>query len=840
MPDLLLELFSEEIPARMQKQAAEDLRRLVTSALVDAGLTYEGAAAFATPRRLALTVHGLTARSADVTEEKKGPRVGAPDKAIDGFLKGAGLTSIDQAKVQPDKKGDFYVASVTKPGRAVEDIIAEAVPAVIRTFPWPKSMRWGRRSAPSDSPFAGNDAEGTSSLRWVRPLRSILCTFGPETEEPVVVNFEVSGIETGDVTFGHRFMANGEPIKVRRFDDYVPKLEAAKVVLDPARRKAIIEAEAKNLAFAQGYEVVSDEGLLEETAGLVEWPVVLMGSFDEAFLKIPPEVIRLTIRQNQKCFVLRKAGHGESNLPLEGRSSSAEGGTREGGVVESPPLLDRHDLPGGKSGRSILPLKGGDTSAVTLTNRFLLVANIEAKDGGKEIVAGNQKVIAARLSDARFFWEQDLKVPLEQHAKKLSTITFHEKLGTQTERVERIARLAVEIADVLAGPPNFFFGKKLDPDDLSKEQDYRGKVRRAAQLCKADLTTEMVGEFPELQGVMGRYYFLAENGLSPLDPSRPPAATPQGEGLGNGASAPPHPEVRAKRASKDEGDSSALHAIADAIRDHYKPQGPNDSLPSDPVSVAVALADKLDMLVGFWAIDEKPTGSKDPYALRRAALGFIRIVLANGLRLRIRSLQVRPSPSWTDVNGSDPGVTLIELLVGILEFFADRLKVHLREGARHDLIDAVFALPGQDDLLMIVRRVDALGKFLDSEDGKNLLVGYRRAANILRAEEKKDGEGAFDASPDHHLIEAKGEPEEKALFHVMQVAERHAREHVEREDFEGAMRALAELRPAVDAFFDKVTVNADDAELRANRLKLLNMLRRATLAVADFSKIGGS
>jgi len=740
MPDLLLELFSEEIPARMQKQAADDLRRLVTGALVDSGLTYEGTAAFATPRRLALTVHGLTARSVDVTEEKKGPRVGAPQKAIDGFLKGAGLSSIDQAKVQPDKKGDFYVASVTKPGRAAENIIAEAVPAVIRTFPWPKSMRWGRRSAPSDSPFAGNDAEGTSSLRWVRPLRSILCTFGPETEEPVVVNFEVGGIEAGDVTFGHRFMANGEPIKVRRFDDYVPKLEAAKVVLDPARRKAIIEAEAKNLAFAQGYEVVADEGLLEETAGLVEWPVVLMGSFDEAFLKIPPEVIRLTIRQNQKCFVLRDS-------------------------------------------------KG------MLTNRFLLVANIEAKDGGKEIVAGNQKVIAARLSDARFFWEQDLKVPLEEHAKKLSTITFHEKLGTQAERVDRIARLAVEIADVLAGPPNFFFGKKLDADDLSKEQDYRGKARRAAQICKADLTAGMVGEFPELQGVMGRYYALQ-----------------QGEDA----------------------------AVADAIRDHYKPQGPSDLVPSDPVSVAVALADKLVTLVGFWAIDEKPTGSKDPYALRRAALGFIRIVLENGLRLRIRSLEVQPSPSWTDVNEGDPGVTLIELLVGILEFFADRLKVHLREtGARHDLIDAVFALPGQDDLLMIVRRVDALGKFLDSEDGKNLLVGYRRAANILRAEEKKDGEGAFDASPDHHLIEAKGEPEEKALFHVMQAAERHAREHVEAEDFEGAMRALAELRPAVDAFFDKVTVNADDPALRANRLRLLNMLRRATLAVADFSKIGG-
>jgi glycyl-tRNA synthetase beta chain len=738
MPDLLLELFSEEIPARMQKQAADDLRRLVTNALVDAGLTYGGAVAFATPRRLALSVHELTARSADLTEEKKGPRVGAPQKAIEGFLKSAGLASIGEAKVQSDKKGDFYVASVTKPGRAAEAIVAETIPAIIRSFPWPKSMRWGSRSAPSDSPFAGNDADGTASLRWVRPLRSILCTFGPETEEPVVVDFEIGGITTGDVTFGHRFMAGDEPIKVRRFDDYVPKLEAAKVVLDPERRKAIIETEAKNLAFAQGLEVVADEGLLEEAAGLVEWPVVLMGRFDEAFLKIPPEVIRLTIRQNQKCFVLR------------------------------------------------------DTKSGALTNRFLLTANIEAKDGGKEIVAGNERVIAARLSDARFFYQQDLKVPLEEHAKKLASITFHEKLGSQSERVERIARLAVEIADVLSGPPNFFTGKKLDADDFTQEQDYfRKKVRRAAELCKADLTTGMVGEFPELQGVMGRYYALA-----------------QGEDA----------------------------ALADAIRDHYKPQGPNDVVPTDPVSVAVALADKLDTLVGFWVIDEKPTGSKDPYALRRAALGVIRIVLENRLRLRIRSIEVHPTPFWTNANQSDPGIILVELLA----FLADRLKVYLREeGARHDLIDAVFALPGQDDLLMIVRRVEALGKFLDSEDGKNLLVGYRRAANILRAEEKKDGEGAFDDPPDHHLIEAKGQAEEKALFHVMQAAEGYARKHVEAEDFEAAMRALAELRPAVDAFFDHVTVNADDPALRANRLKLLNMLRRATLAVADFSKIGG-
>jgi glycyl-tRNA synthetase beta chain len=757
MPDLLLELFSEEIPARMQPQAAEDLRRLVTDGLVGAGLTYEGAKAFATPRRLALTVHGLTARSPDMREERKGPRVGAPEKAIEGFLRGAGLASIGEAKVEKDpKKGDFYLAVVVRPGRAAEEIVADIVPAAIRAFPWPKSMRWGARSAPADSPFAEPGAEGMASLKWVRPLRSILCTFGPETEEPIVVDFSIGGIASGNVTFGHRFMTKGEPIKVGRFADYEPALTAAKVVLDPERRKAIVEAEAKNLAFAVGLDVVEDAGLLEEVAGIVEWPVVLMGAFDSDYLDIPDEVIRLTIRQNQKCFVLR------------------------------------------------------DPKTGALTNRFLLTANIEASDGGKEIVAGNERVIAARLSDARFFWEQDRKVPLEEHGAKLASITFHEKLGSQAERVERIARLARELAPLVGA----------NPDD----------AERAAKLAKADLTTAMVGEFPELQGVMGRYYAL-------------------------------------ERKEKPE--------VADAIRDHYKPQGPNDSVPTEPVSIAVALADKLDTLVGFWAIDEKPTGSKDPYALRRAALGVTRIVIekrsrislaqvaADAVRefLRVRSVNDQAYVNFlvetylTEEERKDENVEAhwehgsrhrcVEadaraVADDLLAFFADRLKVYLREtGARHDLIDAVFALPGQDDLLMIVRRVGALGKFLDSDDGKNLLVGYRRAANILRAEEKKDGEGAFDATPDHHLIETQGLAEEKALFHVMQAAEGHARDHVEREDFEGAMRALAELRPAVDAFFDKVTVNADDPAFRANRLKLLNMLRRATLAVADFSKIEG-
>ncbi len=774
MPDLLLELFSEEVPARMQAQAAADLRRLVANGLVDAGLTYEGAKAFVTPRRLSLTVHGVTARSPDRREERKGPRVGAPEKAIEGFLRGAGLASIGEAQIQSDpKKGDFYVATITKPGRAAEEIVAELMPRVIREFPWPRSMRWGARSAPADSGHSGAEAEGTASLRWVRPLRSILCTLGPETEEPVVVPFDVAGIASGNLTYGHRFMANGKPIRVRRFDDYVPALEAAKVVLDPERRMAIVETEAKNLAFAQGLEVVEDPGLLEEVAGLVEWPIVLMGSFDAAFLEIPDEVIRLTIRQNQKCFVLRDP----------------------------------------KSGR--------------LASRFLLTSNIEARDGGKEIVAGNERVIAARLSDARFFFEQDRKTSLEDWGRKLDSVTFHEKLGSQAERVERIARLAREVAPLVGA----------DPDD----------AERAARLAKADLTTGMVGEFPELQGVMGRYYFLAENGLSTnrsaslselssrfgreaetgthehgahpegsgVHGSRTGADAPSGRTTGKGGAFPaPHPEVRAERASKDEGDSSGLYAIADAIRDHYKPQGPNDSVPTEPVAIAVALADKLDTLVGFWAIDEKPTGSKDPFALRRAALGVIRLVLQNTVRLPMR-----------------------EFSSDLLAFFADRLKVHLREtGARHDLIDAVFALPGQDDLLMIVRRVEALGKFLDTDDGANLLVGYRRAANILRAEEKKDGAGTFGALPDASLI---AQAEERALHEAMQLAEADASAAVASEDFHTAMLALAKLRPAVDAFFDHVTVNADDPKLRANRLKLLNQLRRAILTVADFSKIGG-
>ena len=721
MPDLLLELFSEEIPARMQRRAAEDLQKLVTQALVDAGLVYEGAKAFATPRRLALTVHGLPARSPDQREERKGPRVGAPEKAVEGFLKSAGLSSIDQATVQADKKGDFYVAVIEKPGRAAPEVIAEVLPNILRTFPWPKSMRWGARSAEP------------GSLTWVRPLHSILCVFGAETEATEIVDFEVHGIRSGNVTYGHRFMAP-EPIEVRRFDDYVTKLERAKVILDGDRRKEMILADARNQALALGLELVEDEGLLEEVAGLVEWPVVLVGSFEEPFLEIPPEVIRTTIRANQKCFVLNR--------------------------VTTPENVIARRIEGTRK---------------TLANRFILTANIAASDGGKAIVAGNERVIRARLSDAGYFWLTDLKTKLEDRLPKLDKIVFHEKLGTQGERVTRIMRLAREIAPFV-------------PADADLAE-------RAAHLAKADLVTEMVGEFPELQGLMGRYYAQAEG----LDPS-----------------------------------------IATAIEDHYKPLGPSDRVPTDPVAVAVALADKLDTLVGFWAIDEKPTGSKDPYALRRAALGVIRLVLAHDVRLPL-SRVFSDHANAIRVAQADPEqankvVTSSALRVDLLSFFADRLKVQLREqGARHDLVDAVFALGNQDDILMIVRRIEALGAFLDSEDGANLLAGYRRAANILRDEEKKSGE-TFSGRVDAKLIV---EPEEKALFEAVAAASAEAKAAVEIEDFQEAMTALARLRPPVDAFFEKVLVNAKDAAVRTNRLRLLDKLRQATLVVADFSKVGG-
>lgn len=708
MPDLLLELFSEEIPARMQRRAAEDLKKLVTDALVERGFLYEGAKAFATPRRLALHVAGLPVKGQDVREERKGPRVGSPDAAIQGFLKGAGLSSIEQAKIESDpKKGEFYVAVIEKPGRATPDVLAEILPGIVKTFPWPKSMRWG---AASKEP---------GSLRWVRPLHSIVCTFGPETEDPEVVRFDIDGIASGDVTRGHRFLAPGE-IHVKRFDDYAPSLERAKVVIDTDRRKDMILHDAKDLAFAQGLELVEDEGLLEEVAGLVEWPVVLMGSFDEAFLDIPPEVIRTTIRANQKCFVLRDPATGK------------------------------------------------------LANRFLLTSNLIASDGGKTIVGGNERVVRARLSDAKFFWETDGKVKLEDRLEKLKSIVFHEKLGTQHERVERIAALAKELAPAVGADPAL--------------------AERAARLAKADLVTEMVGEFPELQGLMGRYY-----------------ATLQGE----------HPSVAA------------------AIEEHYKPLGPSDRVPTDPVSVAVALADKIDTLVGFWAIDEKPTGSKDPYALRRAALGVIRLVLDNNVSMNLRFFmdqqfaRILKGTVYTDYASK---------LDNLLLFLEDRLEVSLKDqGARHDLLQAVldgYSLVQGSLLTLLVSRVEALGRFLDTEDGKNLLAGYRRAANILRIEEKKDGR-AYNEAPDLQIVNDQGQIEEKALAVVLDGAKREAAAAVAAEDFEGAMRALSRLRQPVDAFFDKVTVNAEDPALRANRLRLLNDIREATRTVADFSRIEG-
>ncbi len=840
MPDLLLELFNEEIPARMQRQAADDLKRLVTNALVERGLLYEGAQAFATPRRLALHIIGLPAEQARAREERKGPRVGAPEAAIAGFLKSAGLARIEDATIEKDpKKGEFYVAIIEKPGRPTKDLLSEILPAIIRAFPWPKSMRWGAASAQPDA------------MRWVRPLRSIVCTFSTPQEMPELVPFEVGGVPSGAVTYGHRFMAPAA-IHVKRFDDYVASLAKAKVVLDADRRKQIILHDARNLATAQGLELVEDEALLEEVAGLVEWPVALIGEFEAAFLEIPPEVIRATIRANQKCFVLRDGAPAAVMAGLDPAIHAAPSGERDASALQpnrvrtiAPQSLgDGRDKPGQDG-------NGAGAPSAKLANKFILVANLIASDGGVAIAAGNGRVVRARLSDARHFWETDLaplpdykdkaEKPLDQRLAKLRAlnIVFHAKLGTQGERVERIAALAKELAPKVGANPAL--------------------AERAAHLAKADLVTEMVGEFPELQGLMGRYYANAQN--------EPPE-------------------------------------VAAAIEEHYRPQGPGDRIPTAPVSIAVALADKLDTLVGFWAIDEKPTGSKDPFALRRAALGVIRIVLENSIRLQM-SLSIRrsfthhaetvlsngsasysedvevdtgfeemlfPYSDQLTSSGSslsdraeflkiisEDGCKLMPKFSGdgskssrvyvgelrgwkvcepdLLAFFADRLKVYLREkGARHDLIDAVFALPDQDDLTLIVRRVEALGSFLETDDGKNLLAGYRRAANILRAEEKKDGAGAFEAAHDAALFV---EPQEKALGAALAIAGREAARCVGHEDFQGAMLALAALRAPVDDFFKDVTVNADDPALRLNRLRLLGALRRAVHTVADFGKIGG-
>ena len=683
MAELLLELFSEEIPARMQTRARENLARLLGDKLKAAGLDFEEIRTFATPRRLTAVVDGLPKRSPDVKDERKGPRVGAPEQAIAGFLKAAGLKSIDQAEIREDKKGSFYVALIEKPGRDASEVIAEIVPEIIKTFPWPKSMRWG----------AGR-------LRWVRPLHSVLCVLGGK-----VVDFEIGGIASGNRTHGHRFMAP-KPFAVKNFEDYAAKLRDAFVILETDERAHIILKDARKLAEKQGLSLVEDEGLLAENAGLSEWPVPLMGEFDEDFLNVPPEVLTTAMKAHQKCFSLKK----------------------------------------------------GDK----LANRFVLVANLKAADRGKAIIAGNERVIAARLSDAKFFFDQDRKVPLEERVPALKEITFHEKLGTQYDRVERIWHLARDLAPLVGADP-----------DLAE---------RAGYLAKADLVSEMVGEFPELQGVIGQYYAL-EQKESPV--------------------------------------------VANAIATHYKPVGPNDEVPREPVGIALALADKFDTLVGFWAIDEKPTGSKDPYALRRAALGVIRIVLENGVRLPLLK-EFRAHLPGNESKKND-------VVRSLLDFFADRLKVYLRDqGARHDLVDAVFALGG-DDLLMIVARVSALGRFLETDDGEHLLAGAKRAANILRIEEKKDGK-RHDQALDPALLE---QPEERALADALDGVEADTATAIENEDFEAAMRAMAKLRAPVDAFFDNVTVNADHPKLRENRLRLLNRIRAATLEVADFSKISG-
>jgi glycyl-tRNA synthetase beta chain len=678
MPELLLELFSEEIPARMQRKAAEGLKKAVTDALVEQGLLYESAKAFVTPRRLALTVTGLPPRSPDTREEKKGPRVGSPQQAIDGFLKAAGLTSIDQASIESDpKKGEFYVARIEKKGADAVELLSSILPKVITGFEWPKSMQWG---------YGG--------LTWVRPLRAITATFGTENDDPVVIPFRSNTIESGQTTFGHRFLAP-EAIKVRRFDDYVQALEKAKVVLDIDRRKEIIRADADHLAFAQGLSVIHDEALLEEVAGLVEWPVVMMGTFDPRFLEVPEEAIIATIRANQKCFCLRDA-----------------------------------------SGK--------------LAPNFIIISNQVAADGGKAITAGNERVIRARLSDARFFYQQDLATPLEHGLPKLEESVFHAKLGTQFQRVERLVKFAAEIAPKVGADPEL--------------------AKRAAMLAKADLTTDMVGEFPELQGIMGRYYALA-----------------QGE--------------RAE--------------VANAVADHYKPLGPTDLVPGEPVSIAVALADKLDVLTGFWAINEKPTGSRDPFALRRAALGVIRILTDNAISYH---LAVEPD---------------------LLAFFHDRLKVSLRDaGARHDLVDAVIT-PESDDILEITRRVEALSALLGSEDGKNLLAGYRRAANILAAEEKKDGKAYDGTLPAPRQLNLDDKDPTYNLYVAVASASDLVRTSVAANDYKGAIAALATLRGPVDAFFEAVLVNDPDPAIRANRLNLLAKLRDTMRLVADFSKVAG-
>ncbi len=750
MPDLLLELFSEEIPARMQARAAADLKQLVTDGLVEAGLTYASAGAFATPRRLVLTVEGLTDASATTTEERRGPKVGAPEKALEGFLRGAGVarTALEERE---EKKGIFYYAQITTEGREAAAIIADLIPQVIRNFPWPKSMRWG---------------EG--SLRWVRPLHSILCTLTRDDGTQTVA-FDVDGITSGNTTEGHRFMAPGR-FKVSSFDDYTAKLRAAKVVLSASDRAETIWHDATNMAFAAGLEVVEDAGLLAEVAGLVEWPVVLMGKIAEQFLDLPPEVLQTSMREHQKFFSVRNP-------------------------------------------------------ATARIERFITVANRDTADGGATILAGNSKVLTARLSDGKFFWDNDLRVAragMEDWKHSLASVTFERRLGTQAERIDRIAALARDIAPLVGA----------DAED----------AEAAARIAKADLSSEMVYEFPELQGTMGKYYAL-EAGFSP--------------------------------------------EIAAVAEEHYAPLGPTDNVPVATLSVAVALADKLDLLTGFWAIDEKPTGSKDPFALRRAALGVIRIVLEGGLQIALLALlsdavaghywaersrlkdadlrklakaadllEVRMSEAFRlqkdelsrrfklnneRVSDSDEvadSVANFCLSIGtnLLTFFHDRLKVHLRsENIRHDVIDAALAKPPLDDLTLIVARARAVQNFLDTPDGANLIQGYKRSANILAQAEAKDGvEYRFGAD-----VKFAETDEERALFKALDAAKTQIGPAIADEGFEEAMAEMAKLRTPIDAFFEAVQINADNDIIRRNRLNLLHQITEICGAVADLSKIEG-
>lgn len=688
MAEFLLELFSEEIPARMQARAAEDLERLVTEGLRKHGLDFSSQRSFVTPRRLTLVIDGLPAATPDISEERRGPRVGAPAQALDGFLKGAGV-GLDACEQRDTGKGVFYFAVISRKGRPTDEVIQEVVEQTLADFPWPKSMRWGAHA-----------------VRWVRPLQSIIALFGGK-----VVPVSFGPVKAGDVTRGHRFLAPAL-FAVKDFADYAARLAAAKVVLDPAERRRSIVDQAEQAAVREGLTLRQDEGLLAEVTGLVEWPAVLVGTIDQAFMDVPDEVLITSMRAHQKYFSLLKA---------DGR----------------------------------------------LANRFLVVSNMEAADGGKAIVAGNERVLRARLSDAKFFWDTDRKHRLESRLPKLAERLYYARLGSMAEKVERVSALAARIAGPIGADAPL--------------------AARAARLSKADLSSEMVGEFPELQGVMGRYYALTDG-----EPA----------------------------------------AVADAIADHYAPQGPNDRCPTNPLSVAVALADKLDSLVGFFAIDEKPTGSKDPFALRRAALGVIRLVLENGLRVGLKPLFVAAHGAFTQ-----PLTIGAERTAGdLLDFFADRLKVHLREkGVRHDLVSGIFALGGEDDLIRLLARVDALKDFLASEDGANLLTAYRRAANIVRIEEKKDGK-AHAGDVDPALLEA---PEEKALLQALGEVAQAMAPALAAERFAEAMTALAKLRRPVDAFFDKVTVNCDAPAVRLNRLNLLSRIEAAMGVIADFSKIEG-